>query len=221
MPLAAGPLIDLKPYVDMVVVHHSVRPELSTSNGNTKPGNVQERPMVSLHVSSTHKANHPVEFHDDYPGGQDMQWALNIIKVDKTIQATSMSIRFNVHRDILTNYYKNRMVHDMAANKTPTAISEKLLTNIRSFQKFINRTFAPCQEDISLTSTAATFLLGGGLIRKSPHDSSLRFERALPYTKGQTLLRMIMSHQWAQDGFLMAIDLKDLHQGELYQIQAS
>ena len=32
---------------------------------------------------------------------------------------------------------------------------------------------------------------------------------------------MIMSHQWAHDGFLVAIDLKDLHQGELYQIQAS
>ena len=101
--------------------------------------------MVSLYMSSTHKANHPVEFHDDYPGGQDMPWALNIIKVDKTIQATSMSIRSDVHRDILANRYKDRMVQDMAANKTPTAISEKLLTNVRSFQKFIKRTFAPCQ----------------------------------------------------------------------------
>ena len=111
MLLAAAPLIDLKPYVDMVVVHHSVRPQLSTFYGNIKPGNVQERPMVSLRVFSTHKANQPVEFHDDYPGGPDMQWTLNIIKVDKTIQTTSMSIRFHVCRDILptttrTEWYK-------------------------------------------------------------------------------------------------------------------
>ena len=111
MLLAAAPLKDLKPYVDMVVVHHSVRPQLSMFYVNTKPGNVQERPMVSLRVFSTHKANQPVEFHDDYPGGPDMQLTLNIIKVDKTIQTTSMSIRFHVRQDILitttrTKWYK-------------------------------------------------------------------------------------------------------------------
>ena len=180
MLLAAGPLMDLKPYVDMVVVHHSVRPELSTSNGKSNPGNIQEGPTVSLRVSSITEANQPVELHDDYLGGQDMQWALNIIKVGKTIQETSMSILFDVHRDILTNYYKDKMVQDMAANKTLPAISEKLLTNVRSFQKFRRRTFAPCQEDISLTSTASTLPLGGGLIRKFPHDSFLRFEWSLP-----------------------------------------
>ena len=144
MLLAAVPLIDLTPFVDMVVVHRSVTSELSTPNGATKPGNIQERPLVSLHVSSTHRSNQPVVFHDDYPGGHDMQWALNIVKVDKTIQATTMNISFDVHCDMLTNSYKDRMLQEMAANKTQTPISENLLTSVISFQKIINRTFARC-----------------------------------------------------------------------------
>ena len=175
MLLAAGPFIDQKMIVDMVVGHHSMRPQWSTPNGATKPGNIPERPLVYLHVSSTHKSNQPVVFHDDYSGGHDMQWALNIIEVDKTIQASTMTIRFKVQRDIVVNYYRDCMLQDMAANETPTPISQKVLTCVRSFQKFINRTFAPCQEDISLASTAATFPLGGGLIRESPHHSFLRF----------------------------------------------
>ena len=113
------------------------------------------------------------------------------------------------------------MVQDMGTSKTLTARSEKPVTKVRQFQKLMNRTFVPCQEDITLTSRGATFPLGTGLIRKSPHDSPLRFEWSLPYTKGPILLLMIMSHKWVQDGLLMAIDLKDLHEGELYQISAS
>ena len=89
-----------------------------------------------------------------------MEWGLNNIKVNKTIQSTSMSIRFNVHRSILINYYKERMVQDMAANRTPTAISEKSVTVVGTFQKFINRTLALCQQDTPWTSTATTFLHG-------------------------------------------------------------
>ena len=150
-----------------------------------------------------------------------MQRALDIINVDKKITASTMCIRFDVHRDILTKYYKDRMLQDMAANKPPTPVSEKLLINWRAFQRFINRTFAPCVEDISLTSTAASFPLGGGIIRKAPHDSFLRFEWSLPQAKGKTLLRMVLGHQWALDGFLAARDLDNLRGGKLFQLQAS
>ena len=195
MLLAAGPLIDLKPFLNVLVVNHAIRPHLSTNVGDTKSGNVQQRPLVSLHVSTNHPVKDPVEFFDRYPGGPNVQWALDMIAVGKAIQEARMTIRFDVHRDILSQYYKDRMLQDMASNKAPTPVSEKLLTNVCAFRKFINRTFSPCQEDISLNSTAATFPLGGGVIRKDPHDSCLRFEWSLPHTKGKALLQVILSHQ--------------------------
>ena len=104
MLLAAGPLIDLKPFVHMVVVHHSNWPELCTSKGTTKRGNIHLRPLAFLQVSSPHKSNHLAEFHD---GGQNKQWPLKIMTVHKTSQANFTSIRFDVHPDMLTNYYKD------------------------------------------------------------------------------------------------------------------
>ena len=98
---------------------------------------------------------------------------------------------------------------------------KKLVTYIPAFQKFITRTFAPCQKEISLNSTAATFPLGGRVIRKTPPHSFLWFEWSSPHTKGKALLNVILSAQWACDRFLTAMDPNDLDKAELYQIQAS
>ena len=128
MLLAAGPLIDLKPFVDVVVLHYAIRPDLSTNVGDTTSGNVQERPIVSLHVSTNHTVNNPVELFDRYPGGPNVQWALDMIKVGKAIQYAKMNIRFDLHRDILSQYYKDRMLQDTASNKAPTPVSEMLIS---------------------------------------------------------------------------------------------
>ena len=113
------------------------------------------------------------------------------------------------------------MLPDMEKKKPPTPISEKLLTNVRAFQKFLNRTCAPTQQDISLNSTAVMFLLGDGIIRIAPHGEYLRFEWSLPYFKGVQLLRMIANYQCSHVGFLLAIDIGHLCKGGLFQIQAS
>ena len=45
-------LIDLEPFVALVVVHHSVRPVLSKLPGGTQCGNIQERPMVRTGIQA-------------------------------------------------------------------------------------------------------------------------------------------------------------------------
>ena len=47
---------------------------------------------------------------------------------------------------------------------------ERALPHVRGFKEFINRTYAPEQEDISLNSQAAVYPLGSGTILCSPHE---------------------------------------------------
>ena len=51
----------------------------------------------------------------------------------------------------------------------PLALTERSLTDVGPFQKFLNRQFEPQQEDISLNSKEAVYPLGGGITFRAPH----------------------------------------------------
>jgi hypothetical protein len=68
------------------------------------------------------------------------------------------------------------MMINMQSNKLPVPLTEKLFKNVRTGPEISTHTFAPFHDDISLNYVAATFPLGGGVIRKAPHDVFLRFE---------------------------------------------
>ena len=194
---AAGPLFDWKWAVDKVVVHYGIAPMMSSFHSfNLRKGKIPERPNVSIHVDTHHKANDPISFPDYRSDGFDIQWALNQLSIPKSIRDLDYPIRFDVKREILQSYYEERFVIDTNLKK-PTAKQpdERMLTNVRGFQKLLNREFSPGREDISPNSQAATFLLGGGSILKSAHDAYLRFPWTLPTSRAQLLFKMLMQHE--------------------------
>ena len=92
------------------------------------------------------------------------------------------------------------MLDAQAAKASAKPPDERALTNVRGFQKFINQTFAPGQEDISLNSQAAVFPLGGGTIMRSPHEDYLRFEWSLP----KAVAPCCLNNLWNMSGLPMA-----------------
>ena len=118
---AAGPLIDWKWAVDKVVVHHVVAPMMSSLHAfQLCKGNIPERPYVSIHINTHHKANDPIEFFDYRSAGFDVQWALNQLSIPKNIRDLETTIWFDVRRDVLQHYYEERFTIDSQAGK-PTA----------------------------------------------------------------------------------------------------
>ena len=114
-------------------MHHTVRPELSTKTGTTKGGNIQERPMFAIHLTTLKKRDTAIKFDDSLLGGPSIQWALDIINVNKKINKATMNLRFDTNPQMVNDYYKQRMVADLAANRAPAPNPEKLLTNVKSF----------------------------------------------------------------------------------------
>ena len=150
-----------------------------------------------------------------------MQWALNPLSISKNIRDLETTIRFDVRRDVLLKYYEERFFIDSQARKpTVKQPDERLLTNVRGFQKFLNRPLSPVQEDISLNSQAAAFPLGGGSIVKAPHEGYLRFEWILPTSRALLLFKLVMEHEWSSNGSIFAILVSDLEQGNIFQLQA-
>ena len=68
-----------------------------------------------------------------------------------------MNLQFDTHVEILNDDYKRRTLADLEANRAPTPITEKLPTNIRSFQKSINRTFVPQQKNLHIFELEVAF----------------------------------------------------------------
>ena len=98
---AAGPLIDLKQWVDKVVVHHGTRPLLPTRAFSLRDGYIPQRPYVSIHINTSKKVDNEINFRDLNYRGQDLQLALNTIQVNKTIAAVDITLRIDVYKDIL------------------------------------------------------------------------------------------------------------------------
>ena len=218
---AAGPLIDLKQWVDKVVVHYGTRPLVPTRAFSLRDGYMPQRPYVSIHINTSKKVDDEIDFRDLNYRGQDLQLALNTIQVNKTIAAVDITLRIDVHKDILFKYYNERHIIDVSNGKNPTPVTEKTLADVRGFQKFLNRTFEPGQDDISLNSRQAFYQLGGGVILRSAHESTMRFEWTLASQRGERLLQKILDHEWAKSGSMFAIRIQDLEGGNLYQMQAS
>ena len=59
------------------------------------------------------------------------------------------------------------------------------------------------------------------MIPKAPPDVFIRFEWSLPFSKGIQLKQLITTHQWANDGFILASDIEDLKCGDYFHIQAA
>ena len=218
---AAGPLIDLKWAVDKVVCHHGTSPRIPTRAFSLKDGNLPERPFVSIHVNSGRKANEPIDYKNYDSRGMNLQAALQTINIQKTISSIDVNLRFDAHRDILYKYYNDIFLKEVGENKNPTPVSERTLTNVRGFQKFINHTFEPGQENVSLNSKNAAYPLGGGAILRSPHEKFLRFEWHLPAQRANRLLQLVLNHEWSRTGYIFVIRVSDLEAGNLYQLQAS
>ena len=103
---AAGPLIDCKWAVDKVVVHHGVTPMMCSFHSfDLRKGNVPERPYVSIHIDTHHKATDPISVLDYRTDGFDIQWALNQLSIPKNIRDLDTTIRFDGKREILQSYY--------------------------------------------------------------------------------------------------------------------
>ena len=220
LPFAAGPLIDWKWDVDKVVVHHGVAPMMSSLHAfQLRKGNIPERAYVSIHINTHHKANDPIEFFDYWRDGFAVQWALNQLSIPKNIRDLETAIRFDVRRDVLQHSYEERFtIHTQAGKLTAKQPDERLMTNVRGFQKFLNR---PLQEDIPLNSQAAAFPVRGGSIMKSPQEGHLRFEWTLLTTCAKLLFKMVMDHEWTSNGSLFAIKVSHLEQSNILQLQAS
>ena len=207
---AAGPLIDLKQWVDKVVV--------PTRAFSLRDGYIPQRPYISIHINTSKKVDDEIDFRDLNYRGQDLQLALNTIQVNKTIAAVDITLRIDVHKDILFKYYNERHIIDVSNGKNPTPVTEKTLADVRGFGMFLNRTFEPGQDDIS---GQAFYQMGGGVILPSAHESTMRFEWTLASDRGERLLQNILDHEWAKSGFMFAIRIRDLEGGNLYQMRAS
>ena len=218
---AAGPLIDLKPWVDKVVVHHGARPHIPTRAFSLKEGYIPQRPYVSIHINSTKKLEDPIQYEDYNDHGQDLPRALNAIQVQKSIASVEVTLRIDIHKEVLFKYYNERHIIDVSNGKNPSPVTEKTLTDVRGFQKFLNRTFEPGQDDISLNSRDAFYQLGGGVILRGAHERTMRFEWTLAAQRGERLLKKILEHELAKSGYLFAIRVADLEGGNLYQLHAS
>ena len=127
----------------------------------------------------------------------------------------------HVHRDLLWKYHQDRYLIDLGVGKNPTAVTEKALSNVRGFQKFMNRVFEPSQDNISLNSREAVYLLGGGIALRTRQNNLYRFEWPLPTQRGERLLERILTHEWSKNGEIFVIKVSDLENGNLYQIQTS
>ena len=218
---APGPLIDLKQWVDKVVVHHGTRPLVPTRAFSLRDGYIPQRPYVSIQFNASKKADDEIDFQSLNYRGQDLQLALNTIQVNKTIAAVDITLRRDVHKDIILKYYNERHVIDVSNGKDPSPVIEKTLADGQGFQKFLNRTFEPRQDDISLNAGQAFYQLGGGVILRSAHERTMRFEWTLASQRGDWLLQNILDHEWVKSGSMFAIRFQDLEGGDLYQMQAS
>ena len=218
---AAGPLIDLKWAVDMVVCHHGTRPPVPTRAFSLKEGNIPERPYVSIHLNTSRDPMDPILYKDLESRGLNLQGALQAIKVPKSLSTVDIRLHFDVHRDVLWKYHQDRYLIDLGEGKNPTAVTEKALSNVHGFQKFMNRVFEPSQDNISLNSREAVYLLGGGIALRTPQDKFYRFQWTLPTRRGERLLEKILTHEWSKTGEIFFIKVSDLENGNLYQIQTS
>ena len=218
---AAGPLIDLKRGVDMVVCHHGTRPLIPTRAFFSKDGNIPERPYVSIHFNTSRDLTDPILYKYIQFRGLNLQGVLQAIKLPKSLYTVDTTLRFDVHRDLLWKYHQDRYLIDLGEGKNPTAITEKALSNARGFQKFMIRVFQPQQDNISLNSSKAVYFLGGGIALRTPHDKFYHFEWTLPTQRGERLLENILTHEWSKTCEMFVIKVSDLENGNLYQIQTS
>ena len=218
---AAGPLIDLRWAVDKVVCEHGTKPLVPTRAFSLKQGYTPERPLVSIHINTARQPSDPIDHCDLDSRGLSFDAALRAINVPKPISSVDITFRFDVHQNILSKYYNDRYLEDLGNGKKPPAVTERSFTDVRGFQKFLNRQFEPQQEDISLNSKEVVYPLGGGVTFRAPHEKYLRFEWSLPTQRGERLLEKILSHQWSKVGDIFVVKVKDLEEGHLYQMQAS
>ena len=177
---AAGPLIDLKWAVDKVVCHHGTKLLVPTRAFSLKQGYTPEGPLVSIHIITARQPSNQIDYRDLDSRGLTLDAALQAINVPKPISSVDITLCFDVHRSILSKYYNHRYLEDLGNGKTPPAVTERSLTDVRGFQKILNCQFEPQQEDISLNSKEAVYALWGGITFRAPHEKYLRFEWSLP-----------------------------------------
>ena len=193
----AGPLIDLKWAVDKVVVHHGTRPRETTRACALLP----QHPYVSIHFNTSKQPSDPIDCRDLDAQGMSIQMALGAINIPNSISMVEINPRFDVHRDILFKYYNERRLIKLGNGKNPSPVTEKTLTDVRAFQKLLNRTFQPGQDDISLNFKDAVYQLDGGIIVRPAHEQFMRFEWKLPSQRGErpcfVLGNLIPAHPWA------------------------
>ena len=218
---AAGPLIDLKWAVDKVVCHHGVKPLVPTRGFSLKQGYTPEKLLVSIHINTSRHSSDPIDYRNLESRGLSLDAALRAIDVPKPISLIDITLRFDVHQNILSKYYNDRYLEDLGNGKNPPAVTERSLTDVRGFQKFLNRKFEPQQEDISLNFKEAVYPLGGGITFRAPHEKYLWFEWSLPTQRGERLLEKVLSHEWSKTGDIFVVKVRDLEEGHLYQMQAS
>ena len=174
-----------------------------------------------MHLNTSRDPRDPILYKDLESRGLNLQGALQAIKVPKSLSTVDITLRFDVHRDLVWKYHQDRYLIHLGEGKNPTAVTEKALSNVRGFQKFMNRVFEPSQDNISLNSREAVYLLGGGIALRTPHDKFYRFEWTLPTQRGERLLEKILTQEWSKNGEIFVIKVSDLENGNLYQIQTS
>ena len=131
--------------MNKLVLHHGVAPMMSSFHSfNLRKGNVAKRLYVSVHIDTHHKANDPISFLDYRSDGFDIQWALKQVSIPKNIRDLETTIRFDVKREIFQSCHEERFVIDTNLKKsTAKQPDERMLTNVRGFQKILNRQFTP------------------------------------------------------------------------------
>ena len=143
LSFAAGPLIDLKWGLHMVVCHHGTRPVIPGRVFSLKDANIPERPYVSIHFNTSRDPTDPILYNNIQSRGLNLQGVLQAIKVPKSLSTVDTTLCFDVHRDVLWKYHQDRYLIDLDEGKNPTAITEKALSNVRGFQKSMNRFSEP------------------------------------------------------------------------------
>ena len=217
----AGPLIDLKWAVDKVVVHHGTRRRVTTRAFALIEGFLPQHPYVSIHFNTSKQPTDPIDYRDLDAQGMSIQMALDAINIPNSISMVEINPRFDVHRDILFKYYNERRLIELGNGKNPSPVTEKILTDVRAFQKFLNRTFQPGQDDISLNSKDAIYQLDGGIIVRPAHEQFMRFEWKLPSQRGERLIQKALEHEWTKTGQVFGVCLRDLEGRNLYQMHSS
>ena len=220
---ANGPLIDWKSAADKVGVHHGTAPMLvALESLQLRKANFPERAFVSIHINTRKKVDDPITVYDYGNDGLDLQWALGQLSIPNNIRDLEVAIRFDITREPLQHYYEEWFVlNAQAAKASAKPPDEPALSNVRGFQKFSNRAFAPGQENVSLNSQAAVFSRGGGTIMCSPHEDYLRFKWSLPQSRGTLLFKQLMEHESSSNGKVFAMKASDLELGQVFQLQAS